>query len=114
MSDNSIMRHWSCHSPSGPSEWIGKTTNFMGKKKVRDVHPQFNNETFELPLTLSLTEWGLKGFLIRCKNLSVVVLYKRWLSCSTSRMKNLDGWMMGRMDGKDNLTDRHLKYYIYR
>jgi len=28
-------------------------------------------------------------------------------------MKNLDGWMTERMDGKDHRTDRHLKYYIY-
>jgi len=26
----------------------------------------------------------------------------------------MDGWMMRRMDGKDDRTDRHLKYYIYR
>jgi hypothetical protein len=33
-------------------------------------------------------------------------------SSSSYGMRNLDGWMTGRMDGKDDRTDRHLKYYI--
>jgi hypothetical protein len=39
-------------------------------------------------------------------------------SSFSSGMRNLDGWMtrrmMGRMDGKDDRIDKHLKYYIYR
>jgi hypothetical protein len=29
-------------------------------------------------------------------------------------MRNLDGWMTGWMDGMDDQTNRHLKYYIPR
>jgi hypothetical protein len=35
-------------------------------------------------------------------------------SSSFSGMRNLDGWMTGWMDGMDDQTNRHLKYYIPR